>query len=136
MRTNTDITVYNKYIVSREAVYQRTVVAKAMWQGVDGTKLITSGGQLSDDKAAIYIPSSNRPAHLDPVEWQELVDKSDKWTLQNGDYIVKGSVSDEITALFTISDLKAKYNDVLVITNVKKHDYGSASMQHWKIGAK
>ncbi len=61
-----------------------------------------------------------------------------------GDVAVKGIVADEIhaavvdppAAAFSLSDLKAKYDDVLVLSSVDTMDEGSANMQHWKLSGK
>ena len=67
--------------------------------------------------------------------WQALTTKTGKWTLQDGDFMVKGLVTDEIGAGFTMTALKAKYDDVVMIKSVDTMDAGSSYMQHWQIGA-
>lgn len=134
MQTPHDVTVYNKYIVSRDPVYQRTQISGVSWQGGKGKSGAGSNTQAAD-QAVIYIPMA-RMNHLDPQDWQTLVTKIGKWTLQVGDVIVKGLVTDEITGGFTISDLVRKYNDVLTISDVQSLDYGSDSLNHWQVTAK
>ena len=136
MNTNANITVYNKHIVSREPVYQRAIINNVAWQNVRASNKLKSGGDISANKVTVYIPKARGAGYAEPKAWQALVDKSANWTLQDGDIIVNGAVTDEITALFTASDLKAKYDDVLVISEVDPHLYGSLSMQHWEVGAK
>jgi hypothetical protein len=65
-----------------------------------------------------------------------LTDKTGYWTLQEGDFVVKGFVTDEISSSFTISALQAKYPAVLSITSIDTMDMGSPAMSHWQIGAK
>lgn len=136
MRTNTGATIYNKYIdpTTRSEKWQRAQLVAVMWENRKAANVIKSG-LLAADQAAIYIPFSLGANYLDPVAWQALVTKTGMWTLQVGDVIVKGLVSDEITGAFTITSLKAKYDDVLKITSVDTMDMGSASMQHWQLGA-
>lgn len=138
MRTNANLTIYNKYIADRADVYLRTEITSVAWENQTGVKRLTSGGVISDDKAIIYIPFQRGSAFLSPKTWQALAneDKSDNWTLQEGDIIVKGIASDEITTEFTVSDLMAKYDDVLKITLAATFDMGSPALQHWKVGAK
>lgn len=58
-----------------------------------------------------------------------------KWTLAVGDYLVKGLVADEITTGFSVTNLKAKYDDVVQAKSVDTFDMGSASLRHWKVSA-
>ncbi len=141
MRTNTDVTIYNRYVASGEEVYQRTQVLGVAWQGGKGR---TSAGASNQEanQVVIYIPSQNNTEYLFAKAWQALTDKSANWTLQNNDIVVKGLVADEIIPAdqtggpFSVSDLKAKYDDVLVISDVQTMDYGSPSMNHFQVTAK
>ena len=135
MIPNTDITIYNKYTVTGGETYQRTVVPDVVWQA---TKAVSGAqsGLLSSNVAAILIPFARDANYLAPKAWAALVSKTGKWTLKEGDYIVKGSVSDEITGAFTMTSLKAKYDDVVMITSVDVMDQGSPNMQHFDVGCK
>jgi hypothetical protein len=146
MRTNCDITIYNKYTdpSTRADLFQRTVILKVAWENRKGRNVIASGGNIAVDQARIFIPLSRGGTnYIDPAGWQALATKTNRWTLQNGDIIVKGNVADTIhpavasppVTAFTVSDLKAKYSDVLVISSVDTMDYGSLNMQHWQVGA-
>lgn len=132
MRTNCNITLYNK--VSGET-YQRTELHGVFWENRKGVNVIKSG-LTAADQASIYIPFYVDDGYQKPKSWQALATKTGKWTLQTGDYIVKGIVTDAISSTFTISNLKATYDDVLQITSVDTQDYGSPDLQHWQIGAK
>lgn len=136
MRTNTGATLYNKYIdaATRSEKWQRSQLVAVLWENRKAANVVKSG-LLAADQAAIYIPFSLGANYLDPVVWQALVAKTGKWTIQVGDVIIKGLVSDEITGAFTITSLKAKYDEVLKITSVDTMDMGSASMRHWQVGA-
>lgn len=136
MMTNCAATVYNKYVdpATRAEKWQRASLAAVYWENRKAANVIKSG-LLAADQAAIYIPFSLGANHLDPVAWQALVTKTGKWTLQVGDMIVKGLVSDEITGGFTITSLKAKYDDVLKIASVDTMDMGSSLIRHWQVGA-
>jgi hypothetical protein len=61
--------------------------------------------------------------------------KTGKWTLQQGDVIVRGLVSETIDADYTISDLKRDYDDVVAIRSVDLMDNGSLARWHWQVGA-
>ncbi|RUM43009.1 MAG: hypothetical protein DSY80_06270 [Desulfocapsa sp.] len=136
MKTNADLTIYNRYISSRADVYLRTVVKKVALENQRAVRNRSHGGVISDDKAIVYIPMAHGGDYLSPKDWQALSTKTGNWTLQEGDIIVKGEVADTISSAFTVSDLMAKYDDVLKITAVDTWDAGSSSMHHWQVSAK
>lgn len=136
MRTNTGLTLYNRYIDDGAEEYQRTQIEAVAWENRKGANVLRTGGDLAADQAAIYIPFAQGEGYVGPKAWQALETKTGAWTLQVGDFVVKGLISDEIGAEFTMSDLKAKYDDVLRITSVDTMDLGSVAMRHWKVGAK
>jgi hypothetical protein len=151
MRTNADLTIYNKYIdpTTRSEKYQRTQVGKVAWENRKGINVIMSGGSIESDQASIYIPYSLSANYLEAPTWRALADKTGKWTLQVGDILVNGLVTDEITLTattdpithvvtpaFTPTSLKAKYNEVLMITALDFMDAGSKPLWHWQVGAK
>ena len=137
MRNNSDITLFNKYIdaATRAEKYQRTQISGVLWENRKAANVIASGGNIAANQANIYIPYARGAAYQDPVTWQALVTKTGYWTLQDGDVVVRGLVSDSITTSFTITDLKAKYSDTLTIRSVDTMDMGSVGMSHWQIGA-
>jgi hypothetical protein len=131
MRTNNDITIYNKYRVANADTYQRTQIEAVAWEQRHARSQFDS-----DDLATVFIPLTRGEDYLKPREWQALSDKTGKWTLQVGDVIAKGLIATDISGAYTLTSLKAAYDDVLVITAVDTFDYGSANMQHWRVGAK
>jgi len=137
MRTNADLTLYNRYIdpITRAAKYQRTVIVSVFWENRKAVNR-SKAGDIASDQAAVYIPFARGMNYIRPRAWQALTTKTGRWTLQEGDVIVKGVVADEITTGFTVSDLEAKYDDVLTITSVDTMDYGSQHLRHWQLGAK
>jgi hypothetical protein len=137
MRTNCDCTIYNRYIdpTTRLDKYQRANIASVAWENRKAANVRSSGGQMAADQARVFIPFARGANFTKPTAWQALVTKTGKWTLQPGDLIVKTAVTDDISANFTVTQLKAKYDDVLVISSVDTMDAGSVSMQHWNVGA-
>lgn len=151
------MTIYNAYTgANRLTVYQRTQIKNAQstncanWNDTKGAN-VSKIGLTAADQALITLPMEVGANFLDPRAWQALVSKTGKWTLQVGDIIVKGLITDEIHELiaalpgppvvpavpaFTVSDLKAKYDNVLLITSVDTLDRGRVALRHWKIGAK
>lgn len=138
MRTNASITVYNKYvdIYSRSEKFQRTQIKDVAWESRKAANVISMGGHMEVDQAQIFIPFARKTNYLAPFAWTALSIKTAKWTLQVGDVIVKALVTDEITNIFSMSDLKAKYDDVLTISSVDTMDRGSLPMQHFQVGAR
>ncbi len=129
MITNTPMTVYNKYVESRTEKYQRTVISAVLWDSSSATVK----RKMQDNKAVIDIPFSVGAAYKTSKAWVALATKTANWTLQEGDVVVRGSVTDEISSLFTMSALRAKYDDVLEIVSVSRMDQGSPNTHHWEI---
>lgn len=136
MRINADITIFNKYIdaSTRTEKFQRSQILAVAWESRKASNVRATGGQMYADQATVYIPFGNGTNYLDYVVWKALTVKTGKWTLAVGDIVVKGLVADEIQTGFTMTNLKAKYADVLTITSVDTMDSGSLNMRHWRIG--
>ena len=137
MRTIDSLTIYNKFIdpVTRLEKYQRAEIEDCYWEdrkAINRSKV----GAIANDSAMVVIPMVQGANYLKPVAWQALVSKTGKWTLQTGDVMVKGAITDEISSSFTITALTKKYNDVITITSVDTFDSGSTRLQHWEISAK
>ena len=137
MIPNTDITIYNKYIdpTTRLEKYQRTEVKFVVWQATKA-RAGSSNGLLASNVATVFIPFALGTQYVWPKAWLALTTKTGKWTLQEGDVIVKGIVTDEIGTSFTMTALKAKYDYVVTVSSVDAMDQGSPNMQHWQVGAK
>ncbi len=140
MMTDSNCTIYNKYVLSGKEKFQlHQIISPAgysvHWENRKASNVLATGGNIAADQAYIYVPIMSGTGHLDPKAWQALVNKSLNWTIQVGDYIVKDLVPDVITDAFTITMLKAKYDNVLQIKSVDYIEYGSVAMHHWKIGA-
>ena len=129
MLTEADCTIYNKYMVGRVDTWQRVQIEGVHWEQRHARE-----GSEDNDFTLVFIPFARGDDYLKPRAWQALASKSGAWTLQIGDVIVKGLVSDElVTGTFTLSNLKAAYDDVLMIGSVDTRDFGSSAMQHWEL---
>lgn len=131
---NSDITIYNKYFVSRAEVYQRFEVYDVVWQSTDA--ISRAKEQVASNSALIMIPFARGGDYVQPKAWQALLDKSSVWTLQEGDIVVRGIAVEEITAGYSVSSLRADYNDVVMITAIAAMNEGSPNVQHWEVNAK
>jgi hypothetical protein len=141
MRTNCLATLYNGYISGGAQKYQRTAIGLVAWFNTKASNVLRSG-LLAADSAVIYVPLALGEDYVDPKPWAALTVKTGKWTLAVGDVIVKGLVTDEIhdavvgppaVPAFTMTNLKAAYDDVVTIKSVDTFDMGSVSLRHWKV---
>lgn len=130
MKTNTSITIYNKYFnsITRSDSWKRHVIHNVFWDSSQNVNVYK--GLTKTDKGVIYIPfNSNYMTYfVDPKTFQN--DPNTYWTIQNGDIIVKGVIYDEVSKQ---SDLERKYNNVLIISSFTINDFGSQNMQHIKV---
>src|SRR3990172_5124000 len=128
---NGHITIYNKYIETRAEKFQRTVIRDVVWQAQKA--IATTRFRTPTNTALILIPFARGTQYAKPKAWQ--LDR-DGWTLQEGDVIVRGEVTDEIAGAFTISSLIAAYDDVVTIVTIDAMDQGSPNVKHWEVGCK
>ncbi len=119
MITKDDCTLFSRWIdpVTRVEKFTRIQIRGVMWADRKAANVIKSG-LLEADSVAIYIPFARGPLTIKP-----------------GDVLVKGLVIDEITSIFTMTDLREKYAKVVTIRSVDENDDGSPNMRHWRIGA-
>ena len=114
------ITIYNKLIdpTTQKVSWYRATVSNCFWKAVNNTYTIggtgsTSAGVTLETKSIICrIPKSD--TYVDKRTWKDLLDKSDTFTLGNGDIIVLGEVDDvidEYTAGKRSTDLLKKYKE-------------------------
>ena len=138
MIPNGSLTVYNKYIDTAGAEqYISTVIPKVVWWGPRGVA-ITKSGLLAANTFNVQIPLGMCRNFLDFPAWLALpiARRAMNWTLQEGDWMVKGSVSDIISASFTMTQLKAKYPEVGQIISVDLMDQGMMSLRYWQVWLK
>ena len=136
MKTNSDITIFNKYVdaTTRAEAWVRTIVLGVTWEANKAANVLRSG-LIEADKVAVYIPYARGYNYLKPRAWQALSVKTGRWTLQTGDFLVRGVVYEDVDADYTISDLKAEYDDVVAVRSVDLMDSGSPLLWHWQVGA-
>ncbi len=136
MKNNSDITIYNKSVdaTTRSEVWNRTQIRGVTWEEGKAANVLRSG-LLEADRVTVFIPYARGVNYITPVAYRALSVKTGKWTLQQGDVIVRGLVSETIDADYTISDLKRDYDDVVAIRSVDLMDNGSLARWHWQVGA-
>lgn len=131
MIPNSDITIYNKYVDNGAEKYQRAVIRDVVWQSIKAISRIQL--QTAANSALILIPFERGDDYQKPKAW--LNDRNG-WTLQEGDIVVRGIATQEITTLYLIKNLRADYDDVFTIASIDAMDQGSANVQHWEVNCK
>lgn len=126
MITNTSMSVFNRYksTYTDEISYKKHLIKNVFWDDSLGVNLDT--GYENADKVNIYIPfnKNDLSRYIEPKQYN-----GNGWTLQNGDFIIKGDVVE--TEVNGIKDLKDY--EVFEITVIDKKDFGSLNMQHFEI---
>ena len=128
MMTNTSMTVFNKYTepFTKDVSYKKHLIKQVFWDDSLGINLNT--GYENADKVNVYIPfdknEDDLKEYIAPKHYNGI-----GWTLQNGDFIIKGDV--DIQEVSGIKDLSSY--EVLEITVIDKKDFGSYNMQHFEI---
>ena len=117
---NKTITIYNKSVdaTTQRVSWYRTVVKNCFWKCVNNTYTIgrsgisSTGIQLETKDIICRIPQDKR--FVEKREWKALTDKSNRFTLANGDIIVLGEVDDVIDEYVSgkhSTDLVTKYKE-------------------------
>ena len=126
MMTNTKMTIYNKYIdtLTHKQSYKKHILENVFWDDSLGVNL--NMGYENADKVNIYIPydKNDLSSYKEPKNYN-----GDGWTLQNGDFIVKGEIN--IDVINGIKDLSQ--HEAFTITLVDNKDFGSNNMKHFEI---
>lgn len=136
MYTNTDITIYNKYLDSNTRLekWQRTVFKGVFWDDKKGYNRLQSSIE-SVDEVFIVIPFNVGvdKEYVPPIEFRKLEDRANYFTIAEGDRVVKGDIDLEIEEVQ--SELDKEY-EAFTITSVDTKDFGSKHMRHWEVGGK
>lgn len=119
MKPNADLTIYAKGVnpATRAETWTISHVRDVYWDECKAANVIQSG-LLEANRVTVYVPISRG-----------------EMTVQPGDVIVRGLVTEVITDNFTMSDLRAKYPASAAVRSVDRLDRGSLHLRHWQIGA-
>ena len=132
MTTNTSMSVYNKYTdEEKNVVFKKHLIDNVFWD--DSKGINRNLGYENADDVNIFIPKSQNDmtGYVEPKKYKGL---SNTWTLENGDFIVKGNTSE--SEVLSIRELVQKYNNVFTISLVDDKDFGSENMHHFEIRGK
>lgn len=126
-----NITLFNKKYdkATRTDVYVKTVLNNVHFEGVRASSIDDKETKVNDSLFVI-IPFSVY-GYLKPKEYQKQQDTLGRWTLQEGDIIVKGIVENDITSS---KELKA-LDDVYTINSIEIVDYSVTCLNHFEVYA-
>lgn len=132
MTTNTNMSVFNKYVdEEKNVIFKKHLIDEVFWD--DAKSINLNRGYENADNINVYIPKSQNDMS-NYVEPKKYLGLDNYWTLNNGDFIVKGET--EEIEVYSIKELKEKYENVFTITLVDNKDFGSANMHHFEIRGK
>lgn len=135
---NTTITVFNKYEdpATRRITWYKTVVHNCFWKDT-GNKIIVGETTLDTNATICRIPSNS--SFIENYQWNEAPDKAQYFTLNSGDILIKGNVSDDIDEYVSgkrASDILAKYHKLqgcMVIEKWSISDYPGVGIPHYYV---
>ena len=132
MTINTNMSVYNKYTdEEKNVIFKKHLIDNVFWD--DSKGINRNLGYENADDVNVFIPKSqnNMSGYVEPKKYKGL---SNTWTLENGDFIVKGNTDEN--EVLSIKELVQKYDNVFTISLVDDKDFGSESMHHFEIRGK
>ena len=126
MMTNTNMSVFNRYTnpLTKKVNFKKHLIDNVFWDDSKGVNL--NKGYDKADAVNVYIPKdkNDMSEYVNPKQYD-----GSSWTLNNGDLIVKGEVTE--TEVSGIKELSSY--EVFTITMVDNKDFGSSNMQHFEI---
>lgn len=142
------VTIYNKDIdpTTQQVSWYRTVIKNCFWKYVNTLYnmgrygMSTVGVQLEVKNVVCRIPKDKR--FVDKRTWNSLTNKSDHFTLANGDIIVLGEVDDEIdeyTEGKRSNDLLTKYkayDECIEIESYVNNVQTGVGLEHYRVVGK
>lgn len=132
MRVNSSMTVFNRHAdpLTKNVTYKSHIIENVFWDNSKGVNL--DKGYDKADSVNAYVPLMQNDM-TDYVPPRQYDGSSNKWTLAEGDYIVRGNVN--IAEINKIQDISSIY-DTFIITVCDLKDFGSQSLQHFEIRGK
>ena len=134
MRTNSDITVYNKHYnkTTRLDEWFYTQIPAVHWHGKQAVN-VDSKGLSAASVYTVRIPASSAPPgkkYVMPSDYTAADSSAlaGLWTLQNGDIVARG--------LIDTPDPKNIAVEHFTVTGWADNRYGSESLQHWRVDGK
>ena len=130
------ITLYNHHKTARVDYWQRTVITGVQYR-MKTEKTVAADGLHVVNSVSVTIPgdaNAGTRTYLSPAAFAASTAKTSHWTLdaaENQDLVVFGSVTKDISALYTIDALKAEYG----YTTIKAVSDNTLRprLGHWKV---
>ena len=132
---DTSITLFNrvKGAAYDRDVFFRTVLHNVSVKHVIGANSSTDGDSNTDSvMLSICEEYLNQKAYMKPKEYLELSDKTDKFTLQKGDFFVIGIVEENSDMDDFLTYMKDNYDDVHEVISVAFYNL----IPHWEVMAR
>ena len=132
---NTTVTVYNKYEDSKgEVTWYRTVLEGCFWKFTTDYTRVDNATTMTK---VLICRVRKSDMFLEDYEWQEADDKSEYFTFNDGDLLVKGEIEDEISEYTNgqrSSDLMRKYKSRCVeITEYRNNTGEGRVCEHYLV---
>ena len=120
------VTLFNHY----KGQWLKTVLPGVQWKDKVSKTVDTSGRIVVTQEVSLTVPV--RSGYVEP---KAFTGKGFTFGTGNMDVIVLGEIDDEITADFTITSLRKKYDHVATIYAVSDNTLRQ-QLKHWKVMAK
>ena len=132
-KCNETITVFNAKLdeASGMDVYHSTIISGVSWYSDIASSVEGSGGLKAANKFTVRIPLDadfSGKAYADPIAYAGG-DPNNRFTLKNGDIIVKGAVHD---VGLRPADLKKRFPEVVTVLGVTDST-NAPRAKHWKV---
>lgn len=131
------ITIFNKYVGDEnKTMWQRAVLSGCFWKYINTTTYVNNV-KMQTKEVIVRIPKEDN--YVPYLDWKTLADRTDKFTLHPGDFIVLGDVDDEIdeyTKGQRATDVLNKYKDACMGFQIETYieDIGNGLYaEHYKI---
>ena len=128
---NETITIFNKLrrddSVTGRDVWHKTVIKNAAWY-TDSARSAGGSAVYIGSYITILIPFENN--YLPYIEWKKPGMQDDYYTMSLSDYVVKGEVTENITADNIVKTLEKYGEDVCLVKHHNElHDRFGATVQ-------
>lgn len=133
------ITIFNKWLNSttKEEEYHKTIIRNVSWTELKGANMIKGGYESSDNYIVVIPFSSTEDKYITPKEYQKLSkeDSQGFFTLQVGDKIVKGEITEEYISMV---QLEKNFDGVMTVTAVRDNKDVAINpyLNHIEVGGK
>lgn len=138
---NADVTLYLQHKVGGVSGWARVVLSGVYAQqkivrshGSDGVLKFTRETELRiDQDILLFDEAGSEIVYCAPDEFSRAEEVTGLWTLKQGDVVVFGELTQEITAEYSIAQLRKDYGTYATIQIVS--DLRGGPLGHWQVNA-